>query len=141
MSSGFIFVYGTLRKHSANPMHNVLAQNCEYLSDAYMQGKLYEVRGYPGVIESANEKDKVIGEVYQIKNNGYERVLSVLDTYEGCTAAFPAPNEYIRKKLPVSLATGRTVSAWVYLFNHDVTNLQQIESGDYLTFIKPSELE
>ena len=137
MSSEFIFVYGTLRKHSANPMHQVLAQNCEYLSDACMQGKLYEVRGYPGVIESANENDKVIGEVYKVNKNDSERVLSVLDTYEGCTAAFPAPHEYIRQKLPVSLAAGGTVSAWVYLFNHDVTNLQQLESGDYLTFIKP----
>ena len=66
MSSEFIFVYGTLRKHSANPMHKVLAQNCEYSSNAYLQGKLYEVRGYPGVIESANENDKVIGEVYKV---------------------------------------------------------------------------
>lgn len=137
MSSEFIFVYGTLRKETANAMHGVLAQSCVYFSDAYMQGKLYEVKGYPGVIESANENDKVIGEVYKVNNKDSERVLSVLDTYEGCTAAFPEPHEYIRQKLPVSLATGGTVSAWVYLFNQDVTNLQQIESGDYLTFFKP----
>ena len=71
MSSEFIFVYGTLRKHSANPMYKVLVHNCEYLSDAYMKGKLYEVQGYPGVIESANENDKVISEVYKVKNNGF----------------------------------------------------------------------
>lgn len=136
MSSEFIFVYGTLLKLTANAMHDVLARDCEFVGDAYMQGKLYEVRGYPGVIESANKNDKVVGEVYKVIIKDDDRVLRELDTYEGCTEAYLAQYEYIRKKLPVSLATGGIVSAWIYLFNQDVTDLQQIETGDYLDFLK-----
>lgn len=134
MSYEFIFVYGTLRKETATVMYYVLARHCEYFSDGYMQGKLYEIDGYPGAIESDNEEDKVKGEVYKIVDR--DQVLPKLDEYEECTENFPQPHEYIRKKLLVSLIGGGAVSAWVYVFNHDVLPLTQIISGDYLSYLK-----
>lgn len=129
MTLEYIFVYGTLRKESATDMHNVLARHCEYLADGYMQGRLYEVAGYPGAIESDDINDKVYGEVYRIISA--EDVLSLLDEYEGCTDKFPEPREYIRKALSIRLVSGDKVAAWVYIFNHSVANRVQIESGDY----------
>jgi len=41
-------------------------RHCEYFSDGCTQGKLYEVNGYPGAIESDNPRDKVCGELYRI---------------------------------------------------------------------------
>jgi len=42
------------------------------------------------------------------------------------------PHEYSRNQLSVELIGGGSVVTWVYLYNRDVSNLQQIISGDYL---------
>lgn len=42
------------------------------------------------------------------------------------------PHEYVRKCLPIQLTAGKTVNAWVYVYNRDVSGLKQIISGDYL---------
>lgn len=131
MTIEFIFVYGTLRKKMASSMYHLLAGHCEYFSDGYMQGKLYEVNGYPAAIESHSKQDKVHGEIYRIVDA--DLLLAKLDEYEECTDKFPEPHEYIRKNLAITLSDGGSVMAWVYIFNHDVTNLMQISSGDYLS--------
>lgn len=130
MAPEFIFVYGTLRKQIASTLYQVLASYCEYVSDGIMHGTLYEVCGYPGAIESSVVNDKVSGELYKM----YDRklALALLDDYEECTDRFPHPHEYSRKQLSIELIGGGSVVAWVYLYNHDVSKLQQILSGDYL---------
>ena len=125
----FIFVYGTLRKKLASSMHRLMADHCEYYADGCMQGRLYEVDGYPGAVESADPDDKVFGELYRVTHSD---LLQLLDEYEECGDSFPEPREYIRKKLTVSLSDGGNVSAWVYLYNHETQGLERIESGDYL---------
>lgn len=130
----FIFVYGTLRKGTAAPMHRILARHGKFVADGFMQGRLYDVGDYPGAIESDSPGDRVYGELYRIANGGV--VLPILDQYEGCTGKFPAPHEYIRNKLPVTRLGGGKVSAWVYLFNHDVSGLERIASGDYLKHLR-----
>jgi len=131
MAAEFIFVYGTLRKQMASDMHHVLARYCDYFSDGVMCGKLYEVCGYPGAIESGDANDKVSGELYKMHDP--KLVLARLDDYEECSDRFPMPHEYSRKRLSIELGCGDSVVAWVYLYNHDVSKLQQIFSGDYLS--------
>ena len=131
MAPEFIFVYGTLRKKIASKMHHILAGHCEYFSDGAMQGILYEVCSYPGAIESRDASDKVFGELYKMFDT--QLVLARLDEYEECSDSFPMPHEYSRKQLSIQLIGGSdSVVAWVYLYNHDVSKLQQIISGDYL---------
>ena len=126
----FLFVYGTLRKQSATHLHPLLADHCVYCSPGFMRGKLYEVRDYPGAIVSSHAHDRVFGELYEILNR--KRALTRLDDYEECSNTFPLPHEYSRKQLPIALPGGGSVIAWVYLYNYDVSELQQIVSGDYL---------
>ncbi len=95
-----------------------------------MQGTLYEVSGYPGAIQSNSANDKVFGELYQLLDR--DRVLARLDEYEECSDRFPKPHEYIRVLVSIELSGGEAVLAWVYLYNRDVSKLQQILSGDYL---------
>ncbi len=133
MAAEFIFVYGTLRQKAATPMQQVLVRYGEYLTDGYIQGRLYDVKGYPGAIESAHSSDKVYGELYRINN--LDLVLSQLDAYEECSAQYPQPHEYIRKTLPVTAFGTGPINAWVYVFNHAVASLIPIESGDYLHYL------
>ncbi len=134
MTNEFIFVYGSLRKEAASSMYYILARHCQFFAEGYLQGKLYEVDGYPGAIESLGQNDKVFGELYRI--NSRELVFSALDDYEECAAHYPEPHEYERKQVPISLFEGGSITAWVYLFNYNVSNLIQIESGDYLVSMK-----
>jgi gamma-glutamylcyclotransferase (GGCT)/AIG2-like uncharacterized protein YtfP len=133
MAIEFIFVYGTLRKAIATGRYDVLVRYGSYFSSGYLQGKLYEVNGYPAAIESNNSQDKVYGEIYKILNSCL--LLPELDAYEECTQQFPEPHEYIRKKLAITLFDESNVSAWVYIFNHNVQNLTSINSGDYLNYL------
>ena len=130
MAPEFIFVYGTLRKQTASSMHHLMASHCEYFSDGVMRGKLYEVCGYPGAIESSDASDKVSGELYKMLDR--KQVLVLLDDYEECSDRFPMPYEYTRKQITIELTGGDSVVAWVYLYNHDVLKLRQIISGDYV---------
>ncbi len=130
MAAEFIFVYGTLRNQIASNMHHLIASYCEFISDGLMHGTLYEVRGYPGAIKSSDANDKIFGELYKMLDR--KRVLVLLDDYEECSERFPKPHEYSRKQVSIELSDGGSVIAWVYLYNHDVSKLQQIISGDYL---------
>jgi len=95
-----------------------------------MRGKLYEVSGYPGAIESGDVNDKVSGELYKMLDR--KRLLARLDDYEECSDRFQTPHEYSRKPLLIELTGGGSVLAWVYLYNHDVSKLRQIITGNYL---------
>jgi gamma-glutamylcyclotransferase (GGCT)/AIG2-like uncharacterized protein YtfP len=129
VATEFIFVYGTLRKQIASDMYHVMANHCEYFSEGVMQGTLYEVCGYPGAIESSDANDKVGGELYEMLDR--KLVLALLDEYEECSDSFSMPHEYSRKLISIELIGGGSVVAWVYLYNHDVSNLRQIISGVY----------
>jgi len=134
----FVFVYGTLRRGAACPMHSILTDNSDYFGVGYIQAELYEIDHYPGAVESCNKKDLVKGELYRINNP--ELLFTQLDEYEGCSANFAEPHQYLRKQLPVYLeqpadsANSQCVTAWVYVYNHDVSGLWRISSGDYLDF-------
>lgn len=133
MMHEFIFVYGTLRKGTATDMHNVFARHSEYFSEGYMQGRLYDVNGYPGAIESNDAGERVYGELHKIISS--DQVLPLLDEHEECTDKFPVPHEYIRKKLSIKLVNGDELTAWVYVFNHAISGLIRINSGDYANHI------
>lgn len=130
MSGEFIFVYGTLRKEFPSSISAVLDRYCDFLSPGHMQGKMYEVGEYPGVIESDNPEDVVHGDIYRIIDP--EIVLTVLDEYEGCAEKFSRPHEYVRKKKTVSMPGGESLFAWVYIYNHDVAGFRRIKRGDYI---------
>lgn len=133
MINEYIFVYGTLRKHITSQMQRVMRRYCEYIGQGKIQGKLYEVSGYPGAIESDNRHDQVYGELYRIVNSN--TLLQQLDEYEGCSHTFAEPHEYVRKKIPVILHKESILNAWVYIYNHETSKLEQIKSGNYLSFL------
>jgi gamma-glutamylcyclotransferase (GGCT)/AIG2-like uncharacterized protein YtfP len=133
-SSEFIFVYGTLRRGSWTDSSRLLSEQCEYISEGCIHGRLYEVDGYPGLVLSHNPEEKVFGDVYSI---GKDRsILARLDRYEECAEDCPEPHEYSRVKIGVELNGGRSIAAWVYLYNPDVSGLKRIESGCYLAQLR-----
>lgn len=129
MNSNYLFVYGTLRPNIQHPMADYLKQQADWIGSASYQGKLYKVADYPAMVASNNLADKVYGDVYQVLSTN---LWSTLDDYEECSPSFPSPTEYQRLLQTVYLANGDEISAWVYLYNHSVINLEVIDSGDFL---------
>ncbi len=134
MNDDYIFVYGTLRRDARHPLHRQLRLYGRRHSEASMQGRLYEVSGYPGAIESADPDHRVRGELYRIADG--KRLFSVLDEYEECSGKFPEPREYRRQKVTVRTGEGDTFSAWAYIYCRPTKHLRRIRGGDYLRFTR-----
>lgn len=134
MNCDRLFVYGTLRKGCQNPMSRFVTEHCSFHATGLVQGKLYEVNRYPGLVVSDNPEDQVTGELYTMNTPDY--VLSRLDRYEECTEDKPYPHEFFRKFVDVVTDNGERITAWVYVYNRDTTQLSQIKSGDYMQFWK-----
>ncbi len=128
----FIFVYGTLRKEFDHPIHTSLSGSMDYMDKAYFRGILYEVGKFPGAVAVSDTERRITGELYRIKKPS--KLFAVLDTYEGYHSGFPAKSLFIRVKKKVQLITGKSVHAWIYLYNRPVEKLSEIKSGDYVTY-------
>jgi len=129
MKTNYLFVYGTLMKSSEHAIHPLLKPHCQFISRAWMLGKLYQIAHYPGVIESHHKHERVYGELYEFTNRN--QVFAQLDDYEECSSAFPSPHEYLRKQVRVYLSETDTQYAWTYIYNHPVHKNNRILSGDF----------
>jgi len=136
--SEYLFVYGTLRRSivSSKDIRHLLNHETESLGMATVNGRLYNIGSYPGLILSNNPEEIVMGELYTIKNRRV--VLSTFDQYEGCCEPFPKPWEYQRTTAEVTTDGGDKVRSWLYTYQWDVNEKMRIPSGDYLAFLSKS---
>lgn len=115
MESKYLFVYGTLKRDSGHPMHTKMTQYASYYCNAWIQGELVDLGGYPGLVQGKDTDKNTYGEVYNINN--MKALFELLDDYEECSDQFPEPHEYIRLQKNVVTDKNSTVKAWVYLYN------------------------
>ena len=123
-----LFVFGTLRHGHARGVESSLLRGAVLVGAAWMRGRLYLVADYPGAIDADDPSSVVRGEVWRVED---ERILPELDAYEECGPEDPEPHLYRRERRPVTLAGGRSVDAWVYLYNRSLAGLAVIPSGDF----------
>lgn len=129
-----LFVYGSLVSSVAHPMGERLRRESMLLGPARLQGRLYKVDWYPGVVRSDDAADIVHGEVYRLTAPASS--LAWLDEYEGVArgpSSVTARDEYIRLETPVALDGGREILVWTYLYQRDVSRLARVESGRWRT--------
>jgi gamma-glutamylcyclotransferase (GGCT)/AIG2-like uncharacterized protein YtfP len=100
----------------------LLRQQAEFLGPATVQGRLYAIANYPGLILSTNRGELVTGEVYRLRDPA--QTLAVLDEYER--------TEYERVMTDARLDSGETTRAWVYVYRLPVEEARRIKSGDFL---------
>jgi len=142
MISDRLFVYGTLMRGFDHPMARLLAANADFLGQARCRGRLYLVKHYPGLVLSDDPADVVHGELFRLR--APHELLGEFDMYEACGDGFPAPTEYVRRMLPLTLAGGlvpdasteapadASIEAWTYLYNWPIADLPRIASGRFL---------
>lgn len=123
----YLFVYGTLRAGFDGAMARWLRSAAHLVGAATIGGRLYRVADYPGLVPGP--VGLVQGDLYALID--VAAILARLDEYEEIAAHHPLPHEY-RRDLSVVQATDGPVTAWVYVYAHDVTGLEAIAGGDFL---------
>jgi gamma-glutamylcyclotransferase (GGCT)/AIG2-like uncharacterized protein YtfP len=122
-----LFVYGSLLSFVRHPMGTRLRREASLLGQATIQGRLYSLGRYPGLVEAAEGAYPVHGEVYELKTPAVS--LEWLDAYEGIVPGKPDRSPYARLERPVRLASGETLAAWVYLYRRSVRSRRELPDG------------
>ena len=125
----YLFIYGTLLDEFKTNESKYLENNSSIYDNGYFNGKLFNIKDYPGAILSNDINDKVFGKILKLNNNPY--LFDVLDIYENINNL-----EYIREKIKVYSSTNEEINAWCYLYNFSIDNLEQIKNGNYIEYIK-----
>jgi len=131
--SSHLFVYGTLRRRGGADVEGKVA-GIEYIGEGSMPGKMALVAEFPGVADDPENAGQVIGEVYRLANEAAD--FAVLDEYEDCRAHDQFGGVYRREQRDIRLMDGRIIQAWVYIYNRPMDAFPQIESGDFIRFMK-----
>ena len=129
----YLFVYGTLlSEYGDQESHQWVSQHADYLGKAKMEGKMYMVDYYPGIIPcQEGEHYFVRGELYKLREP--DKLFGFLDRYEEYNPVDAAHSEYVRKQTQVFLKNDpNEYTAWVYFFNQSVEDLEFMPKGDFL---------
>jgi gamma-glutamylcyclotransferase (GGCT)/AIG2-like uncharacterized protein YtfP len=130
MANRHLFVYGTLLSGARHAMGERLRCESSLVGGASIQGRLYSLGRYPGLVDSADAHDIVHGELYAL--NDPISALEWLDAYEGIRPGLGESNPYERVERPVRLASGATLTAWVYLYRKSVRMRPPVLGGHWI---------
>ncbi|MFT7421656.1 MAG: gamma-glutamylcyclotransferase (GGCT)/AIG2-like uncharacterized protein YtfP [Algoriphagus sp.] len=126
----YIFVYGTLmKKCPPNEWSAFLEENAVYVDEAAVEGGLYKVDFYPGLVK---EKGTVYGEVFAL--NKASETLAFLDEYEDYRINDKTNSLYLRESSIAKLVrTDKIVKTWVYYYNKPSDGLKKYDSGVFIS--------
>ena len=127
-SGDLFFLYGLLRVGSSNMPEDIdLVAGGEFLGPAFMQGDLYDVGGFPGIVKGTGN---VGGLLYRLDDVS---LVPAMDAFEDVVDGDPESSMYQRIRKPLfdseRMDTGK--KAWVYWYNQSVEGFEKIEDGDW----------
>lgn len=127
-----LFLYGSLLQQTGNQqVDRIMSRFSRPLYRGYILGRLYDLGQYPGVIESAQENDRVFGQLVELSRAGF--ILPQLDKFEDYRPKDAGLGQYIRKRIKVYAQGKKTTSmAWCYIYNQPVNEDKWIRGGDWL---------
>ena len=85
--NSLLFVYGSLLSRVRHPMGTRLRREARLVGEATVEGRLYSLGRYPGLVEAADSPYPVYGEVYDLKTPASS--LEWLDAYESIVPGKP----------------------------------------------------
>ena len=91
----YIFAYGTLRRHQRNYYEFDLDKKLTYIYTAVLRGyKMYDLGGYPCIVESGNNNDKVVGDLFKVKDQSAVEAVRKLELNAGYIEKEIEMNDY-----------------------------------------------
>jgi gamma-glutamylcyclotransferase (GGCT)/AIG2-like uncharacterized protein YtfP len=133
----YIFVYGSIKStFEPDTMFQAISEMVKIYGEGKFKADLYLIEeGYPAMILNPDSDIWVQGEILEILDN--EKLLPILDTYEGHIPGNTFDSEYIREKIDVILPNKKILSCWAYIYVDAIDYLSLIPSGlvnEKLTF-------
>lgn len=130
-----LFVYGSLRSGFRSPAYEYISQFFNFIGEAKVKGKLFDMGSYPAAIP-ANEETFIAGELYVIRDESeFSWAIGQLDDYEGVNVESDEVQLY-RRELAEAIIADKNIIAWMYWYNGDVKGKPEIVSGDVLEYLK-----
>ncbi|MEZ4594383.1 MAG: gamma-glutamylcyclotransferase family protein [Chloroflexota bacterium] len=129
------FVYGTLLPEQPN--FALWGEAITAMEPAtFHGGQLYDMGFYPMLVRpTVGTGTTVTGQLITVDPSQYDVILPQLDALEGYDPMQPDDSEYQRQTVQVSLANGRSQTAWVYLGQAKlVTHKPVIPDGDWAAY-------
>jgi gamma-glutamylcyclotransferase (GGCT)/AIG2-like uncharacterized protein YtfP len=111
-----LFVYGSLRRQSVQPMALELRSAARWLGEARLQGRLFDLGQFGAVVAGAGT---VYGELFEGVSAD---LLLRLDRYEG--------EQYRRRLGPVAFGA-QSLAAWCYWYLGPLDGARELLSGRY----------
>jgi gamma-glutamylcyclotransferase (GGCT)/AIG2-like uncharacterized protein YtfP len=129
-----LFVYGSLRSGFKSPAYEYVSRFFNFVGDARVRGKLYDLGDYPAAVPGDGE-NFIVGELYEVRDvSEFPWAIAQLDDYEGITAEPGEQSLYKRDAIDVYVGD-KTISAWIYWYAGDVSGRPLIESGDVVEYM------
>jgi gamma-glutamylcyclotransferase (GGCT)/AIG2-like uncharacterized protein YtfP len=123
-----LFVYGTLLPgHAPQEMRSV-CERLKYMGPARLAGQLFDLGPYPAAIIAS--EGCIQGELVEIDS---DQTWRALDDYEGCPRPGEGEGLFRRVRAIATLASGRTVDCWIYVYNRDLSGAKLVECGCWRT--------
>ena len=130
-----VFVYGSLRKGFRSPAYEYISRFFNFVGEAKVKGKLYDLGEYPAATPTADETF-IEGELYVIKDpSEFPWAIGQLDDYEGVNVEKGELQLYRREWTNISV-NNEVIPAWIYWYNGDVTGKPVVASGDIMEYMK-----
>ena len=117
-----IFIYGTLHPDRAPAVIAPTARLLRPIGRATIQGHLYDLGEYPGVLlRAAAESDTILGELFCLPEGpDAEAVLARLDAYEDFRPRDPDNSLFLRQLTFAKCEDGSEIACWVYTYNRPI---------------------
>ncbi len=129
MESDYLFAYGTLHPEHAPEEIADLVCRFEPVGRGTVRGTLYDLGSYPGAVLDEGSTRRISGTVFRLPAG--REILSRLDAYEEFDPGAPERSLFIRRRYPVRMDDGQTLSCWVYEYNGPTEHAAIIEGGAY----------
>ena len=131
-----IFVYGTLMSKFDNPMAYVLESNCQLVGKGMFSGQMFDANDFPAAVYDENAESFVKGEIFSIQPEQFQRLVKILDRYEGFVEGKQEESLFMRSVVSVLSEDGHSVPCWTYLYNQSTSEMEMVSSGDWIQFLK-----
>jgi gamma-glutamylcyclotransferase (GGCT)/AIG2-like uncharacterized protein YtfP len=133
-----LFVYGSLRSGFQSPAYEYISRFFNLIGEAKVKGKLFDMGSYPAAVPTTDDHF-ISGELYEIRDESeFSWAIGQLDDYEGVNVESDEVQLY-RRELSEILIMGKTITAWMYWFNGDVSGKPEIVSGDVIEYMHQKE--
>jgi gamma-glutamylcyclotransferase (GGCT)/AIG2-like uncharacterized protein YtfP len=127
--SNLLFAYGTLLPGRAPGEIAAVVNRLRPVERGFVRGTLYDLGDYPGAVLDPTSPRMIVGTVLQLPDDA--GFLHQLDAYEGFDPNAPEESLFLRVRHPVTVASGRTLQCWVYVYNRAPLRARIVAGGTF----------